>query len=259
MRGIDKYSSGPSLQAILVRSHTAGRKGGVSLQSPNRHTGWPPGDRGGYELITGLILALSQDSVVFFPLHRPSFTPCHGVPSVTTSTEDDLCLSLNYIYIFLLGGFCSSLLGLTHPWCSVIPLLPPGFSLCIFSLLVPLPLDRICINEIRFLREIICISSPISALDLTLLCQAKSWLLSQPVNCPWLRNRLLVQSAGIWIRFGVDICGAHSVYPSLPSGPQRFTSSPNADYGQGVSRVSSVQNLKSHRDLICSKAQILRI
>lgn len=31
-------------------------------------------------------------------------------------------------------------------------------------------------------------------------CQAKSWLLGQPVKCPWLRYRHLVQSAGIWLR-----------------------------------------------------------
>lgn len=159
MRGINKYSSGSSFRGppsqemrSTGRPRTAGRQEEFlcSLERTRRL----PSQSRGYELLTAPILALSQDSVLFFPLHRTSFTPCLGVPSVTTSPENDLFLSLNYIYIFfLLGGFCSFLLGLTRPWCSVVPLLPPGFFLCIFSLLVQLRLDSICINEIRVLRE----------------------------------------------------------------------------------------------------------
>ena len=61
--------------------------------------------------------------------------------------------------------------------------------MCIFSLLAPLLVDRICINEFKFLGERIYPSFHMSNLDLTLPARPDCDS-DHPVNCPWVRDRL---------------------------------------------------------------------
>ena len=118
-----------------------------------------------FELLAGTVLALPYDSVFFLPLHKTLFTPCHGCPQLLLLLEM-ICFSLLIIYILL---YLVASVGpvLTHNWCSAVRCCLMASPQASFYPLVPLPLCSICIHEFRYFLERLCLSSPISGLDLT--------------------------------------------------------------------------------------------